>query len=440
MITANDIRPIPQYILKAIMKKDKKIYPSPVGANRFYAYLAVWKKELVKVTVVVKHHNRKWYCKQIAVHGLRSERCLVKDLEYCFITGMGYRVGWYAEGIQNYKKWFETSHWCTANDDAYDPYATIVNPSFVYKFPEYKYSAYDLYKGVDVLQYLRLYEKYPQVEYLVKLGFSDYVHSKQILRECSKNKAFCKWLIQNHEDICKHKYYVSTILTAFKTKRACEIVQKIESIKKELSANKDLKPLREFFKGNLERFSSYIAEQQTTLRSYKDYFKACQDLSLDMTLPKNCYPHDFKHWHDVRIDEYNSKKAKLDAKKRKDFYKQFAGVAKKYTPLQLDKGDGFVCLITKSPAELKREGAYLHHCVGGMGYDQKFVREETLIFFIRVDTDVKTPFVTVEYSPSQKAVLQCQTMDHAKSDEKVLEFVNNKWLPHANQQLKKIAA
>ena len=193
MITEKDVRPIPKYILNAIMRKDKKFYPTPAGINRFYAYLAVWKKELVKVTVAVKHYKRKWYCKQVVVHGLRSTRCLVKDLEYNYI-GMGFRVDWYKEGIQHYKKWFKTSYWCTANDNTYDPYATIINPNFIYKFPEYKYCAYDLYKGVDILPYLRLYEQYPQVEYLVKLGFSDYVHSKQILRECSKNKAFCKEL------------------------------------------------------------------------------------------------------------------------------------------------------------------------------------------------------------------------------------------------------
>jgi hypothetical protein len=293
---------------------------------------------------------------------------------------------------------------------------------------------------VDVLQYLRLYEQYPQVEYLVKLGFSDYVHSKQILRECSKNKAFCKWLIQNREDISMHKYYVSTILSAFKTKRDLQTVQALESIKKELSANTYFKPLREFFKGQLEKFSSYILKQNTTLNSYKDYFNACKELALDMSLEQNRYPHDFKRWHDVRIDEFNSKKTKLDAEKRKEFYKQFAGVAEKYTSLQLNKTNGFVCFIAKSPAELMNEGKYLHHCVGSMGYDQKFVREETLIFFIRIDTDVDTPFVTVEYSPSKKAVLQCQTMNHARPEEKVWNFVHEQWLPYANQQLKKIAA
>ena len=82
MITEKDIRPIPKYILKTIMQKDKKYYPTPADSNRFSCLSRGMEKELVKVTVAVKHHHRKWYCKQVTVHDLRSERCLVKDLEY----------------------------------------------------------------------------------------------------------------------------------------------------------------------------------------------------------------------------------------------------------------------------------------------------------------------------------------------------------------------
>ena len=135
------IKPIPKYILAAINKKDKSCYPSPCGSTRFYAYLAIWNKELVKVTVAVKQKNRKWYCKQVAVHGIHSEKCFVKDIEYCYITGMGFRVGWYEQGLQPFRKWFEDGKWYQANDNGYDPYALIVNPSIVYKFSEYKYSA-----------------------------------------------------------------------------------------------------------------------------------------------------------------------------------------------------------------------------------------------------------------------------------------------------------
>ena len=71
-----------------------------------------------------------------------------------------------------------------------------------------------------------------------------------------------------------------------------------------------------------------------------------------MSLERNKFPHDFKHWHDVRIDEYRSKKAMLDAKKRAEFYAQFASVAEKYLPMQKDEKGVYIVLIAKSPAEL----------------------------------------------------------------------------------------
>ena len=37
-----------------------------------------------------------------------------------------------------------------------------------------------------------------------------------------------------------------------------------------------------------------------------------------MTLPKNRFPHDFKRWHDIRIDEYTTEKAMQDEKQRKE--------------------------------------------------------------------------------------------------------------------------
>lgn len=82
----------------------------------------------------------------------------------------------------------------------------------------------------------------------------------------------------------------------------------------------------------------------------------------------------------------------------------------------------------------------LHHCMGRMNYDQKFAREETLIFFIRIKEKLDVTFVTIEYSPSQKRVLQCYGDHDTKPDDGVMEFVNKKWLPYANRKIKKLAA
>ena len=75
-----------------------------------------------------------------------------------------------------------------------------------------------------------------------------------------------------------------------------------------------------------------------------------------------------------------------------------------------------------------------------MNYDQKFAREETLIFFIRIKEKPDVPFVTIEYSPSQKRVLQCYGDHDSKPDDCVMEFVNKKWLPYANRKLKQLAS
>ena len=121
-------------------------------------------------------------------------------------------------------------------------------------------------------------------------------------------------------------------------------------------------------------------------------------------------------------------------------YDRFAAIAEKYLPLEHDKRSAFICIIARSPADLIHEGEALDHCVGRMNYDQRFVREESLIFFVRTKEQPNTPLVTLEYSLSEHKVLQCYgEHDHKPSDD-VLHYVNKVWLPYANKTVKKLAA
>ena len=49
-MTEKDIKPIPRYIMDKIYRRDLKIEPWQTSTVRYYAYLTVWKKELIKVT------------------------------------------------------------------------------------------------------------------------------------------------------------------------------------------------------------------------------------------------------------------------------------------------------------------------------------------------------------------------------------------------------
>ena len=81
----------------------------------------------------------------------------------------------------------------------------------------------------------------------------------------------------------------------------------------------------------------------------------------------------------------------------------------------------------------------MHHCVGRMNYDQRFVREESLIFFIRSRQEPDTPLVTVEYSVKERKVLQCYGDHDSKPSDDILRYVNKIWLPYAKRTIKNIA-
>lgn len=438
------LKPIPKYIEKRIRAFDKKHCPEQKGL-RFYAYLTKMDKELIKITVAMKNKGKyEQLMKQVAVHGIYSEECYVRDLEYCYLGTCAYRVGWYDEGIKyryGIRPHYNNGEWLYAPRKYYDPYAHVVNLEYVLTIPKYKYSAIMDYGGVKIFKYLRCYERYPQAEYLIKLGLPNLADKRTVLALLEKDKAFRRWIIKNKNNPDLKWHNATTIIQAYKTGIPFNECRDFINRKSALYANEDksLRPIKRLFRGKrLERFFSYLDEQGISDRQYLDYLNACNHLGLDMSLNKNAYPHDFKRWHDIRIDEYSSKQASIDAVERKEFYGKFAKIADKYLSLENYQNSEFVVFIARSPAELIREGDFLHHCVGRMNYDQKFVREETLIFFIRNFNAPKIPFVTVEYSLSSKAVLQCYGDDDFPPPANVRNFVYSKWLPFANNELTKI--
>ncbi len=437
-----NLKPIPNYIAQRIRKIDEQSNYY-YGSTRFYAYLSKIDGELVKITVACKNYKNQWFCKQVAVHGIHSENCFVKDMEYSL---MGYCVGWFDLGLSDKLKHFEDCKWCPAKDKYYDPTAPIVNRKYALKFEEYKYSAVDKC-NLDVFKYLKVYEKYPQAEYLVKVGLQHLATNTKILKKVKEDKNFRKWLIR-YAKILRNNYgkfpYFSAkeILNGYKENLPLLEEKKLERQIKFLKLEYHYRSIigETIPDKKLKAFIDYREKNNIDLRSYADYLEACIALGLDMTLPKNLYPNDFKRWHDIRIEQYNAEKAKQDAEERKELYEKFALIAEKYLPLQRSKENTFIVVIAKSPQDLIREGRTLHHCVGRMTYDKRFADEESLIFFLRNANEPDTPFVTIEYSIEQKRILQCYGENNHKPNDVVMNYLNKTWLPYANRKINKIAA
>ena len=432
------IKPVPKYLVEKIKKLDAIKVPKPTNQVRYYSYFTKNDGELVKVTVAVRNQRNNWYYKQVAVHGIDSDRCFVKDMVRFYMGTLA--VGWYAEGLTKSPRWYEDPEWGWHYDKSFDPYAPCVNKEYVKNFPEHKYSALEQYDGADYIPYLRRHRQYPQAEYLVKMNLSHLTRSIQLLRFLGKDKTFQKWIGRNKAILSNRGFYVSSIMAAYKKNIPLDEAQNYEEAKKSLCSDRDYKPIREMLDGEYAKYLDYTRVKHISNRLYLDYLKACNYLGLDMSLERNRFPHDFMRWHDIRIDEMKSKKAEEDKVQRKELYDKFANVADKYLPLQKSGNGVYIVLIAKSPAELIQEGSALHHCVGSYGYDQKFIREETLIFFIRNAEQPNVPLVTVEYSLKSKKILQCYADHNQTPSQDITDYVNKKWLPHAKRQLKKIAA
>jgi len=435
MFTEKHIRKIPQYMIKLIKEKDSKVVQD--GNVRFYKYYTKFNNELCEVTVAVRNYRKKWFCKQVIVHGIHSDKCYLQDIGRVMSY---YKVGWFREKISRKAKWFDYD-WGWQYDEYFNMTTPeIINKEYILTLPEFRYSAIDKYNYYDILKYLRLYEKYPQAELLVKTGLSRLATSKQILKKCAKDKKFCKWIYKNKDKLNNNKYYISSIIRAYNQNIEIDDIYNYDRFNLEFSRENNFNNLKKMLKKDeKETFLKYIIKQKTHGYSYVDYLTACEYLGLDMNEEKNRYPHDFKKWHDIRIDQYRTKRAYEEEQAKKELYTQFSNIANKYLTLQRNLKDDFVVIIAKSPADLLFEGERLNHCVGRMNYDKRFIREESLIFFIRNKNSIDTPFVTMEYSLKNKKILQCYGDHDSRPNEKVLDFAYKVWLPYANRKIKKIA-
>ena len=163
-MNANYIRQIPKRIENRILSYDAKH-----GDNkglRFYAYLTTIQKELVKITVAVRNKGKRMrLIKQVAIHGVYSDKCLVRDIEYNYLGG--YRVGWFAEGIKypyNMPPFYNDGKWYAVEYKYFNPWAPVVNVKFALSIPQFRYSAVDIQDPPCIITYLRTYLKYPQLE------------------------------------------------------------------------------------------------------------------------------------------------------------------------------------------------------------------------------------------------------------------------------------
>ena len=282
------------------------------------------------------------------------------------------------------------------------------------KNTKFKYCGYQ--GNGDFLDWMRIYTKYPEVEFLGKLGFPP---SIKLLKKASKDKAFCKYLSRvNPND------NINAICYAYDHNITIHDAGLLLLHKQEAGKNFHGNPWLKRAKINIIKASEYVERVGCHPQTYCDYIEACFCLKMDMTDTKNAFPDDFYRMHTLRVNQW-------DSKKNKKKYTEFRKAAVNYIKFEF-QGDKYSIVIPKKFNELREEGDSLQHCVAKMGYDEKMIKGESFIAFVRKNDSLKEPFVTVEVSCKNMKVLQCHGKFNADPTSDVKKFVSE-WTKQAKK-------
>lgn len=292
-----------------------------------------------------------------------------------------------------------------------------------------------------LMKLIYVYSKYPQAEYLKKLGYqgiiddriynqANYINvnwrgdslEKMLGVTKTELSKLNQWGYKNTEDIGTYKFLkkyqakiskknMDTFYSAFSCVGDC-----LSYFKKE---------------ENPIKISEYIINQKKLakhgfiLYDYKDYLNQLKELGYPLE-EYYLYPKSLKNAHAKLTDEINKRR---DEEKRKQIelqekgYREILKKIKKFTYSSAN----LVIRPVDSIAELITEGIKMHHCVAT--YRDKVVAEKCYIFTVRNINEPDKPLATLELSQDKKRIIQLRGKYNAVVSDDIEAFCNH-WFKH----------
>lgn len=177
-----------------------------------------------------------------------------------------------------------------------------------------------------------------------------------------------------------------------------------------------------------KRFVNYFTKQRKIyprnnfdqlLRWYNDYINMSEQMEIDLSHKSVKFPKDIKVAHDRLIKEYKAVENELlDEQLRKATERLYAGLTEY-------RNDGFAIVFPKTKTEFIVEGQSLNHCVGtNEMYFKNHLEGSKMIFFIRKEEEIETPFVTMEIDIKRCIILQIYGYGDKRPAQEVVNFAN----------------
>ena len=139
-------------------------------------------------------------------------------------------------------------------------------------------------------------------------------------------------------------------------------------------------------------------KMEDILTDYRDYLCMSEGLELDLKNSFVLFPADLKKAHD-KVNDISDKEQALVYDRQ--IQKQFEEMNQQYHFVKY----GFAVLLPHTAKEILEEGQNLHHCVGS--YVKKVVKRESTILFVRKASEQSKSLCTVEIQNGELAQACC---------------------------------
>lgn len=274
---------------------------------------------------------------------------------------------------------------------------------------KYKYACLlEASKIWDLRQYIEVYEMFPEIEIILKMGMREYFKDLMRYMEIRDVENVRKFLKEN-----KRYYKIWSKVNP----RSAEMQMMVDLDTYDYKFAKDALTVRYRKRQNIyasdRKVVNYLKKQSQDFSFWLDYVDFIQRLGI--SLDKNrLFPKDLKTEHDKM-----SKNLKiLNDEAYEDDIAEFEEMLR---PYNLENKRNLI-RCAKTIDELKDESNQMNHCV--RNYIPKIAHHKSAVFFLREQSEKEKSLVTIEIDPVDKVLLQARRKDNAEPTSEQMFFIN----------------
>lgn len=338
-----------------------------------------------------------------------------------------------------------------------EAYEALDNSAFKYcQIKEYEH----IYGKINMIDYIQMYKKYPQMEFLMKLGFYPVVkrivgygcgffynqRSKRLHEFLGIRKEYVEMLMRHKESLkfldALQSVSQECVGDITFTENQIKFIAAISNANSTVISVLRYMPFQKFInrvekyagvKFNDKTCTGAINSLSSVTGTYIDYLNMREELGYDMTNTVYLFPKDIKAAHDKMVKEQTEKEDDEHIRKMMETYPNIQHSYRKLRKEYFYEDDEYIIRPARTAKEIILEGRILHHCVGSSNYLSGHNTQTNIILFLRFKKSKDTPYITVEVQESTKKLKQWYGAQDKKPDEEHI----NKWLDDYIETLKK---